>query len=233
MNTKATKLVTILLTCAFLTLSVACKDKKTTPTGETPQNQQLATNNEAAPKPVQDEAPQNTAPTPDGSFSSGLDKAKTISALNDAEKQQLLDATNKHVPVDMTKESLDKAMCTFAATIGLGQSLESLTTDDMLQQACAESRDMCIEQISMSQGIMDIGIFPADCKATVAETEACLSAQNQHGAKFLKNFPDCSLLTLVTVKDPALFAGVEALNTAPPECAPLVQKCPGFLTAPE
>lgn len=238
-NVKNTRFLALLLACAFLTFSVACKDKQSTPKVEAPltpnavNGEQPAANDDSDKGPALNQAPENNDAAPAGTFSSGLEKSKHISALNDAEKQQLLDATNKHVPAGMTKESLDKAMCTFAATIGLGPSLESLTTDTMLQEACAQSRDTCVEQIAMSQGIMDIGIFPADCQATVAETEECLSAQNQHGAKFLKEFPTCDALTLVSIKDPAMFAGVEALNNAPPECAPLVEKCPGFLTPPE
>lgn len=236
MQTPVIKLLAIALAGTCFTFTTACKNKENVAPAPTPaaveSQPSTLSENETAPanntdKPA--EAPGNPTDTSEA-FSSGLEKTKQISALTDAEKQQLLDATNLHVPPGMTKESLDQAMCTFAAVISLGPSMEILTTDTLIQTACAQSRDLCVSQVAQAEKMTDISMFPADCTATVAETEHCLNAQNEHGADFLKKFPTCNTLTVNSITDPTLFAGVEALNTAPPACATLAEKCPGFLT---
>lgn len=230
MHISSPKLI-LLLACALFLSTSACKNKETPPQAASPAAVESPPTTEPEPQAESPAPAESPEPAPTGeAFSSGLEKTKQIGDLTDEEKQQLLDATNQHVPPGMTKESLDQSMCTFAAVLSLGPVLNTLNTDALVQEACIQSRDLCIGQIASTGPMTDISIFPATCTATVAETEQCLTAQNEFGADFLKRFPTCDALTVATVTDPGLFAGVEALNSAPPACAVLAEKCPGFLT---
>ncbi|PCC74443.1 hypothetical protein SAMN02745121_06703 [Nannocystis exedens] len=154
----------------------------------------------------------------DAALDSGIDGAKQGDELTDAEKDQFCEAADAYGEQVLSDEEFAAAMCTYRA---IGEALiadGSVDTCDTLRQNCLANKPE-----TEPEGACDLGIDWANCKATIAELEACYE---EFGASFAARMRSFSCAKMAEYAETPPSQDVEV----GPDCSIARAECPSIMS---
>ncbi len=162
--------------------------------------------------------------TPGTGFSTGFPKDKKLSELSPAEQEQAMAAGQEY----MNSPAVKTGMCDMNAMFAIVMNPKQPATEAELQVQCAAAHQECMSE---PLGGDNADTLPAQCDATIGETEACVNDQFAEMKAATSKAVPCKDMTIEFVKnfDITTFDfgddSQEGLSTA---CQIVEDKCPGF-----
>jgi hypothetical protein len=153
-------------------------------------------------------------------FNSSIPDSKQLGSLSDAESQQFckdLEAYGAKYAAE-TKDTT----CQFSAVTSAAFTfaLNSAATDAELQQACKSTYDACLKAPSQTKSTCSKP--SAQCTATVAEFETCMSDAANGFDEMIASLPTCASINRDSFKTNT---GTPTTQKSTPACDAMQQKC--------
>jgi hypothetical protein len=165
-------------------------------------------------------------PPSKAAFDTGLDGARTLSALTDAEKNTACANAISYFSLSISRAEACRLIGVMNAA---GDAKANSYDDATIQLDCSTHTGACPDETPTSRDYyIPMCVDKLDCPGTVSEYETCvndLRAALQHG---MVGLPSCNELTAANVGslvDPSV--SLESTNQ-PASCAALATKCTGL-----